>query len=100
MISRIRIEAYGHSADEVERTLYPHADLFEHVLGVSVNRGECVIERAQDYPDDSVFAFKGRLVLHPDIGEGAQMRPPPRVDATQVIRDEGGNPIGVVFTTE
>lgn len=53
--------------DEVQRTLYPHADEFERVLGVGVSRGECVISRNLTYPEDSVFAFEGRLILHPDI---------------------------------
>lgn len=67
MLSRIRLDAYGGSADEVERTLYPHAAEMERLLGVSVSRGECVIERQVDEPEDGPFAFRGRLLLHPDI---------------------------------
>lgn len=68
MISRIRLDAYGTTADEVERTLYPHADEIEKLLGVSVARGACVIERNLNEPEESVFAFQGRLVLHPELG--------------------------------
>lgn len=66
MISRIRLDAYGKTADEVERTLYPHADEIERILNVFVSRGECVIERQMKEPDDSIYAFSGRLTLHPD----------------------------------
>ena len=75
MISRIRLDAYGQTADAVERTLYPHADEFEKVLGVSVSRGECVIERQMEEQEHSMFAFKGRLILHPDISEALEMKP-------------------------
>jgi len=66
MISRIRIEAFGATADEVERTLYPHADEFEKVIGEKgLLRGECVIERDLAAPDGP-YAFKGRLLLYAD----------------------------------
>jgi hypothetical protein len=65
MISRIRIDAYGKTPNEVADTLYPHADEIEKVLGVGVSRGECVIEAQLAEPQDSDFAFKGRLNLHP-----------------------------------
>lgn len=67
MISRIRIEAIGVTADEVERTLYPHADEIEKLLGVTVCRGECVIERDVAVPDGGFSAFTGRLLLYPDV---------------------------------
>lgn len=69
MISRVRLEAYGTTADEVERTLYPHADQIEELLNVQCSFGECVIERQLEEPDDCVYAFKGRLVIHPDTSE-------------------------------
>lgn len=71
MITRIRIEACGATIDDVTATLYPHADLIETLLGVHVSRGECVIERQLSEPEASVFAYKGRLLLHPDIGHTA-----------------------------
>lgn len=73
MISRIRLDAYGKSPEDVANTLYPHADLIEGpaVLGVPVSRGECVIERQLGEPEGSAFAFRGRLVLHPDISTTA-----------------------------
>lgn len=71
MISRIRMDAYGNSPGDVSNTLYPHADEIEKLLGVPVSRGEFVVERCLEEPDDSVFAFKGRLILHPDISTTA-----------------------------
>lgn len=66
MISRIRLEAFGSTADEVERTLYPHADEFEKVIGEKgLMRGECVIERDLAVPEGP-YAFKGRLLLYAD----------------------------------
>lgn len=70
MISRIRLEAFGATADEVERTLYPHAEEIEKLLGRPVSYGQCVIERKLDEPSGSRFAFEGRLILHPDISLG------------------------------
>jgi hypothetical protein len=69
MISRIRIEAFGTTPNEVADTLHPHADLIEQMLGISVGRGEEVIERDTNEPFGSRFAYKGRLNLHPDISE-------------------------------
>lgn len=69
MISRIRLDAYGRTPGDVSETLYPHADYIEEMLGVGVSRGEFVVERNLEEPEESVFAFKGRLILHPDISE-------------------------------
>jgi hypothetical protein len=70
MLTRIRLDALGYTAEEVERTLYPHADKIEKLIGRGISRGECVIERDVVEPDDSKFAWKGRLVLHVDIQPG------------------------------
>ena len=68
MLTRIRLDAIGHTADDVEQTLYPHAELIEQkVLGRGMSRGECVIERDVAEPDDSKFAWKGRLLLYIDL---------------------------------
>ncbi len=72
MISRIRLDAFGRTPDAVSETLYPHADLIEKMLGVDVCRGECVIERQLAEPEGSLFAFKGRLLLLPDISEACE----------------------------
>lgn len=68
MLTRVRLEARGASATEVELILYPHAEHIERLLNVTVGRGECVIERDRAEPDGP-FAWKGRLVLHPDMSD-------------------------------
>ena len=68
MISRIRIEAFGPSARVIEDVLIDATLKFEEALGTDIMRGECVIERQMDEPENTNFSFKGRLILHPDIG--------------------------------
>lgn len=87
MISRIRMDAYGRSPADVADTLYPHADLIEEMLGVSVGRGEFVVERNLAEPD-GVFAFKGRLILHPSLNFD-DMVEPPAVTATTGLQGAG-----------
>ena len=67
MISRIRLDAFGYEAGEVANTLSSHADEIEKLLGKCVARGECVIERDLPEPDGSRQAFKGRMLLYPDV---------------------------------
>jgi hypothetical protein len=67
MISRIRLDAFGRTAAEVEATLYDHADEIEKLLGVPTAHGECHIERTLAVPVDTVCDWSGRLLLHPDI---------------------------------
>lgn len=67
MISRVRLDGYGTSADYCSRVLNDHADLIEQMLGVSVSRGEEVIEKQLTEPVNSDFSYKGRLILYPDI---------------------------------
>jgi hypothetical protein len=83
MISRIRIEAFGQTAEAVERTLYPHADLIEEMLGISVARGECVLERSTEEPEGSRWAWKGRLQLHPDVSDN----PTPLAELRKMAED-------------
>lgn len=64
MLTRIRLDAFGETPGAVTDTLYPHANLIEEMLGREISRGEFVVERCLPEPDDSEFAFKGRLVLH------------------------------------
>lgn len=66
-ISRIRLDAYGTSAGICAQVLHDHAAHIERLLGVSVSRGQEVIERQLAEPADSMFAYSGRLLLHPDI---------------------------------
>jgi hypothetical protein len=68
MISRVRLEAYGRNAAAVEESLTNAADsLDDNLFASKSGRGEQVIERSQEEPDGSVFAFRGRLILHPAL---------------------------------
>lgn len=64
MLSRIRLDAFGLTPAAVADTLYPHADLIQELLGKEISRGEFVVSRSLEEPEDSKFAFSGRLVLH------------------------------------
>ncbi len=69
MLTRIRLDAVGYTADDVERTLYPHADLIDKLLGREMARGECVIERDTNERPDTAGAWKGRLALYMPLSE-------------------------------
>jgi hypothetical protein len=70
MISRIRIDAYGRTASDVEAQLLDFATACDEKVGASsCAYGEMVIERQLEEPYGSDFAFKGRQLLHPSIGE-------------------------------
>lgn len=91
MISRIRLDAYGTSPGDVSDTLYPHADEIEKLIGRDISRGEFVVERNLEEPEDSFYAFKGRLTLHVDIapyivGDPLGPPPPPAKPAEPTIR--------------
>lgn len=69
MISRIRIEAYGRAASDVEHQLLAFGEKCDVALNVvSCASGEMVIERQLAEPYGSEFGFKGRYTLYPDIG--------------------------------
>lgn len=67
MISRIRLNSYGSTAALCSQVLHDHANLIEEMLGVSVSRGEEVIQRSLAEPDGCDYAYEGRLTLHPDV---------------------------------
>lgn len=74
MISRIRLEAFGATATDVERDLL---GLAAKVSKLNVNGntpsdlmpGEQVIQRELNEPDGCRTAFSGRLILHPNVAE-------------------------------
>jgi hypothetical protein len=64
VISRIRIEAYGASAGDVETQLLEFAMACAEKVGAGeIANGEMVIERNLDEPAGSELAFKGRQVV-------------------------------------
>ena len=73
MISRIRLEAFGESAEAVASTLDGLAELLQqlHINGhtTPASPGECVIERDLREVPDGRNAWKGRMSLHPNIAE-------------------------------
>ncbi len=74
MISRIRIEAFGPSAAEVEHALLVAYAHFNEVLELDAMPGEQVIERDVAAPHGTRHAFSGRMILHPDVQENAAQR--------------------------
>lgn len=66
MVTRVRIEAEGASASEVEAILYATADALEERFTWLASRGEQVIQREVAEPD-GFSAFTGRLILHPNV---------------------------------
>lgn len=68
-VARVRIDAYGKSASEIEATLLQFAercDAASQANGCSY--GECVIERNLEEQWGESYSWRGRLVLHPNIG--------------------------------
>lgn len=69
MISRIRIDAYGSTASNVEEQLLDFAVKCDQATGATeCSYGEMVIERQLTEEYGTAFAFKGRQTLHPSIG--------------------------------
>lgn len=75
-ICRVRVDAYGSNAEICSRVLHDHAHGIEQLLGVSVARGEEVIQRKLGEPEGTIFAYEGRLLLHPDISVPSPIMPP------------------------
>ena len=71
MITRIRVEADGASAREVEEHLHAVANYLEPMLGGSMSRGDQHIQQENGEPNGTRFAFQGRLTLHPDTSSDA-----------------------------
>ncbi len=77
MVFRVRVEAYGYSAADCENSLRKAADAMDVHLGLEATRGEQVIEKDSGEPEGSLFHFKGRLILHPNVADSAlQLRHP------------------------
>lgn len=74
MISRIRIEAFGHTAAEVENWLTALASRVNFDFGLQSSFGEQVIQRNVGEPEGTRLAFNGRLILHPNVAEDAPQR--------------------------
>lgn len=74
MISRIRIDAFGPTAAAVEHALFAAYARFNDVLELDAMPGEQVIERELAEPHGTRHAFKGRMILHPDVQENAPQR--------------------------
>lgn len=69
-VSRVRIDVFGRTAAEVESTLLQfggRCDSASEAHGCAY--GECVIERNLQEEWGDYYSWKGRLVLHPNIGE-------------------------------
>lgn len=75
MVTRVRIEARGASAAEVEAVLHAAAAAFAEELGEDTAHGEQFIEREMAEPA-GYTAFSGRLILHPNVASDA-----PQVEA-------------------
>lgn len=74
MITRVRIEAQGASAAEVEATMVAAANVFDEGMRLQAIRGEQVIQREFSEPCGSPTAFSGRLVIHPNVAsDGSQV---------------------------
>lgn len=72
MITRIRIEAQGASAAEVESHLVAAADAIEEAISLDGVRGEQVILREMAEPEGTSTAFQGRLIVHPNVADDAR----------------------------
>jgi hypothetical protein len=66
MVTRVRIDADGASAAEVERVLLAVAAALEERYSWLASGGEQVIERQLAEPG-GFTAFHGRLTLHPNV---------------------------------
>lgn len=66
MVTRVRIEAQGGSASEVEATLLLVAATLDSIYDWNAGRGEQVIERQVVEPEGPTAHF-GRLILHPNV---------------------------------
>lgn len=71
MISRIRIEAFGRSAAEVEHTLFVASRVLDAALDLDSRNGETVIERIMENvrDDGSLLDWKGRTLVYANTAE-------------------------------
>lgn len=78
MISRIRLEASGTTMGDVDSDLRDLAKQVRDLFWRPVLEGEHVYERQMGEPAGADTAYKGRLILHPDISTVPQMREGPQ----------------------
>lgn len=67
MVTRVRIDADGATATEVEAVLRAVAEALEERYTWLAPLGEQVIERQLAEPEGATTAFRGRLTLHPNV---------------------------------
>ena len=68
-VARVRIDAYGESAAEVEATLLEMAKRCDAATQASeCSYGECVIERNLEEQWGATYSWRGRILLHSTIG--------------------------------
>lgn len=102
MVTRVRIEAMGASAAEVEAHMNAVADLLDGRFNWIASRGEQIIKRELGEPDGHT-AFSGRLTLHPNVaddsGQTAVLKPtPPYVPPTAWYGWDMNSTGGTTFT--
>lgn len=73
MISRIRIDAYGRSAQHCDDALNRYAVWAQEKFGLRCSFGERVLEHQVNEPLGSDFYYKGRITIHFELltDEGA-----------------------------
>lgn len=68
-VAKVKVEAFGESASEVERTLREYGTRCDAASqSHECSWGEMVIERNLLEADGEIYSWKGRLTLHPVIG--------------------------------
>lgn len=75
VVNRVRIEASGPSVGAVSVALYEAARRMAGLNGFEHDpaRGQEVYERNLEEPDDSRWAYSGRLILHPVVAEATDL---------------------------
>lgn len=84
MVTRVRIDAEGASATEVEATLFAVADSLDATYRWHASRGEQVIERQLAEPP-GFTAYRGRLTLHPNVASDSGQRDVLRAQGVDVV---------------
>lgn len=74
MVSRVRIEGHGRTLEECAADLKATAERIRPNLPGPVRDGDYIVERdrnldGSEEPVNSVFAYKGRLVLHANLAD-------------------------------
>jgi hypothetical protein len=68
-VARVRVDAFGESAAEVEVTLLAYGGRCDAASQASeCQYGECVIERNLEEQWGATYSWRGRLILTPSIG--------------------------------